>query len=322
MVRTANRLREHGCEVATLDLTALGQNLTLEQWYLGLLGRLGRRLNLDDDVEDYWMDHEGLSPVRRFFAAIRDVVLIQCASRIVVFVDELDVVKSLPFSTDEFFAALRECFNERIEDTELNRLTFCLLGVATPSDLIRDPSLTLFNIGRRVLLADFVRSEANGLLRSFAASSVPLNDPDRILDRIYYWTSGHPYLTQKLCRAVVDQVRRSSHLCHGDALVDEVCEEIFLVPRSLDRDDNLLFVRERLLRLNGDLAELFRLYGSILDGGSVEDSEENSQVARLHLSGIVRSEKGVLRVRNRIYERIIDRSWVENKIEEHRSEMS
>ena len=42
MVRTAARLREEGVAVAVLDLTALGQNLTAEQWYDGLLGRLGQ----------------------------------------------------------------------------------------------------------------------------------------------------------------------------------------------------------------------------------------------------------------------------------------
>jgi hypothetical protein len=46
--------------------------------------------------------------------------------------------RSLPFSTDEFFAAIREYYNRRTEDSDFSRLTFCLLGVATPSDLICD----------------------------------------------------------------------------------------------------------------------------------------------------------------------------------------
>lgn len=41
--------------------------------------------------------------------------------------DEIDTVRSLPFSTDECFAAIRECYNRRTEDPEFNRLTFCLL---------------------------------------------------------------------------------------------------------------------------------------------------------------------------------------------------
>src|SRR5215467_8393467 len=46
MVRTAARLREDGVGVAILDLTAIGQNLNAEQWYDGLLGRIGRHLQL------------------------------------------------------------------------------------------------------------------------------------------------------------------------------------------------------------------------------------------------------------------------------------
>src|SRR5215471_11336031 len=35
MVRTAGRLRDAKVAVAVLDLTSLGQNLTIEQWYNG-----------------------------------------------------------------------------------------------------------------------------------------------------------------------------------------------------------------------------------------------------------------------------------------------
>src|SRR5207244_11760971 len=79
---------------------------------------------------------------------------------LVIFVDEIDAVRSLPFSTDEFFAAIRECYNRRTEDPELHRLTFCLLGVATPSDLIRDIRTTPFNVGWRIELNDFTDAEA------------------------------------------------------------------------------------------------------------------------------------------------------------------
>src|SRR5881396_1430561 len=45
MLRTAARLRTAGARVAVLDLTAIGQNLSPEQWYFGLLGRLGEQLS-------------------------------------------------------------------------------------------------------------------------------------------------------------------------------------------------------------------------------------------------------------------------------------
>src|SRR5271156_3141160 len=45
MVRTAERLRQQGAAVAILDLTAIGQNLTAEQWYDGLLGHVARQFD-------------------------------------------------------------------------------------------------------------------------------------------------------------------------------------------------------------------------------------------------------------------------------------
>jgi hypothetical protein len=55
MVRTVRQLREQGVAVAVLDLTAIGQNLTVEQWYEGLTERLGQQLGLDDELEDFWL---------------------------------------------------------------------------------------------------------------------------------------------------------------------------------------------------------------------------------------------------------------------------
>src|SRR5437899_2943347 len=165
MVRTTARLRQEGAAVAAFELTALGQNLSVEQWYDGLLSRIGRDLDLEDELEEYWLAHERLSPLQRWLGALREVVLARCAGRIVLFLDEIDAVRSLPFSTDEFFAAIRECYNRRSEDPEFSRLTFCLLGVATPSDLIRDTRITPFNIGQRIELNDFTPQEAAPLAR-------------------------------------------------------------------------------------------------------------------------------------------------------------
>src|SRR5438876_7122320 len=54
MSRTAARLREAGSAVAILDLTAIGQHLTVEQWYDGLLRHIGRYLDLEDELEEFW----------------------------------------------------------------------------------------------------------------------------------------------------------------------------------------------------------------------------------------------------------------------------
>src|SRR5437764_1715638 len=54
MVHTAARLREAAVKVAILDFTAIGQNLSPEQWYDGLLGQIGFHLDREDELEAFW----------------------------------------------------------------------------------------------------------------------------------------------------------------------------------------------------------------------------------------------------------------------------
>jgi len=260
MARTSNRLRQHGINVIALDLTAIGQNLTPEQWYDGLSMRMGRQLRLEDEIEEFWRTNERLSPVQRFMTGLRDIIMARRPGPMVICVDEIDTVRSLPFSTDEFFAAIRECYNRRTEDPEFNRLTFCLLGVATPSDLIRDTRITPFNIGRRIELNDFTPGEAAPLANGLGRES---KIATRLLEQILHWTNGHPFLTQRLCQAVAENPSVNTP---GD--VDRLCEELFLSNRAKERDDNLLFVRERLLRSEVKIADLLSLYDTVRRGNA------------------------------------------------------
>jgi hypothetical protein len=301
MVRTAARLRQQRASVAVLDLTGLGQNLNPEQWYNGLSERIGRQLGLEEEVEDCWGRNRGLGPLQRWMRVLTDVVLPNCDGPVLVFVDEIDTVRSLPFSTDEFFAGIRELYNRRSDEPQLGRLTFCLLGVASPSDLIRDTRTTPFNVGRRIELSDFSEREA-----------VPLSlglgrDPKlglQLLRRILYWTGGHPYLTQRLCLAVAQS--------EGDAVrdVDRICDDLFLSRRARERDDNLLFVRERMLRSEVDTASLLTLYSKVRRGAKVSDDPSDPLVTVLRLSGITRVQEGRLKVRNRIYSEVFADEWV------------
>ncbi len=302
MVRAASRLRDEDVGVAVLDLTAIGQNLTAEQWYGGLLTQMAQHLNLEDELEEFWDDHTALGPLHRWMQAVRSVVLLHYTGRVVIFIDEIDAVRSLPFPTDEFFAGIREFYNHRVEDPKLERLSLCLLGVAAPSDLIKDTRMTPFNIGQRIELRDFTEAEAqvlaSGLGRDEQQEAV-------LLKRILYWTGGHPYLTQRLCQAVAEEGGSGSV-----EEVDRLCGELFFARRAQEQDDNLLFVRERILRSEIDLSGLLGLYGQVLRGKRIEEDETNPFVTILKLSGITRAEDGRLRVRNRIYKRVFDKAWV------------
>src|SRR5258708_15656827 len=307
MVRTAARLRAEGTSVVVLDLTTVGRSLSLEQWYRGLLSRIGDQLDLEEELDNFWREHSFLGPLQRWMSAVVGVVLARCPDRLVVFIDELDVIRGLPFPTDEFIAAIRACYNQRAQDPTMERLCFCLLGVATPAQLVVDVRTTPFNIGRRIELNDFSALEAAPLAQGLRPAALIGR---QILNRVLYWTGGHPYLTQRLCQAVVDEPAK---VLPGD--VDRLCARIFFRGRSHETDDNLAFVRQRLLKSEADLPSLLELYSRGMKGNRpVRDDETNPLVSTLRLSGVVRVSDNRLRISNRIYAFVFDRAWVDSNM--------
>src|SRR5207248_2081666 len=165
-----------------------------------------------------------------------------------------------------------------------------LLGVSTPSDLIRDTRLTPFNIGKRIELTDFTEEEA-ALLRvglevgDLGTPGRPEKEARALINRILYWTGGHPYLTQRLCQAVA-----ADRSAHHPAAVDRLCAGLFLTRSSREQDDNLIFVRDRLLKTEADRAALLELYRQVWLGRRVPDDDTNPLCSLLRLSGIARTE--------------------------------
>ena len=314
MVRIASRLRQENHTVVVLDLTAYGLNLSAEQWYHGIHHRIGVQLDMEDEFEEFWRCNTEFGPLHRLMESLAQIVLSRKDAdaysdrNVVLFIDEIDIVQSLSFSTDEFFAAIRECFNRRSENPDFRRLTFCLLGVASPDDLIKSSRMTPFNIGHRIELEDFTLQEAASLVKGLDRDE---NASQGLLERVLYWTGGHPYLTQRLCRAIAED---RSLLTPAD--VDRTCDELFLSDRARDRDDNLLFVRQWLLSSDVDRTGLLDLYRRVLQKKDVKDNETDPFVTVLRLSGIARRSGGFLRVRNRVYSQVFNRRWITNNLPE------
>jgi len=301
MVQTARRLQERGVRTAVIDLTSIGTDVSVEQWYLGLITRLKSQLGLRIDSEAWWIAHASLSVVQRFTDFLHDVVLAEIEGPVVIFIDEIDTTLSLGFS-DDFFAAIRYTYNARASDPAYNRLTFVLLGVAAPADLIKDPNRTPFNIGHRVDLHEFSREDAQVLQQGLEA--VFPEQGKTIFARILYWTNGHPYLTQKLCLAATE----TGNGRWTDERVDGLVERLFLA-KEVRKEANLQFVRSKTLD-HPQARQLLALYRKVYRGERIADDERSLIQNQLKLSGLVQAKSGYLSVRNRVYGRTFDLAWV------------
>ncbi|WP_437778268.1 AAA-like domain-containing protein [Sorangium sp. So ce1097] len=308
-LRVSRRLRAEQVECASVDLEALGaESTTPVGWYLGIASEIAEQLGLEPP-DEFWDMHWHLGPVHCWLRWLEDVVLVEISSAIVLFIDELDATLSLPFSRDDFFAAIRSFVNRRAERPANARLTFCLLGVAAPWELVADPARTPFTIGRAIRLDDFTRAEARGLrvgLEGIVA------DPDALLDAIYAWTSGHPYMTQRLCADLVGERR--------DLGVDEAVQRRFLGHGRTE--DPILRHADRYLEAQGprraQAPKLLRLYQQLLDGHPVPADGGDPVQLLLRLSGLAAERPGPagaprLAVRNRVFGAVFDRAWVASR---------
>ncbi|HEV2963689.1 MAG TPA: AAA-like domain-containing protein [Candidatus Angelobacter sp.] len=302
MARTAVRLREQGIRCATVDLQGRGQkNTPPEQWYYGFVKQVADGLELPGDWPEWWKQQEKLLPVQRMTDFFADVVLKQIAGRVVVFIDEVDWMIRLPFS-DEFFAAIRSCYNRRATEPQFDRLSFVLLGSAAPAQLIKDATRTPFNIGRGIELTDFTPEEAKLLAQPLGESG------GAVLSRILYWTDGHPYLTQMLLAKLTNEDHEPEAI---EILVDGVVEQEFFSSKAILEENNLKFVKDRLTQASSDLRKVLLVYRDVLHGRSVKDVPASPIHTSLRLSGVVKPDiEQRLHVRNRIYRYVFDERWL------------
>ena len=298
MVRTAECLAGEGIRSVILDLTGFGTDPSADQWYSYIVAAVSKDLGLFQQATDWWLGHSDLSISRRFTQFLTEFIIETCLDRIVIFVDEIDTTLSLPYA-DDFFAAIRFLHNARATSPELKRLSFVLIGVASPGDLIKDPQRTPFNIGTRVELTDFTHEEALPLVQHLSLNAI---EASLLLAWVLDWTAGHPYLTLRVFRALADAEKG----WHPD---DALIRDIFFGERA-ERDSNLEFVRNMLVRDTPMRAAVIATYRNICYGQAVKDDASSSVKTWLKLSGVVARHEGFLRVRNRIYESVFTTQWV------------
>lgn len=306
MARTAQRLRSEGVLAATVDLTDFTETAegSAEQWYFGFLDAVSESLELDVNLHAWWDAKDPLPAVKRLVKFFAEMVLPRADTRqVIIFVDEIDSTIGLPFA-DDFFAAVRSCFNRRATEPAFRNLCFVLIGSASPSDLIANRKRTPFNVGTRIDLEDFTLEEAGGLTAGLSANG---NDGEQALRHILKWSGGHPYLTQKLCDlAARDPV---ANLSADD--VDRLVRESFLTTGADRADYNLRFVRDRLTARPRLTRQILNLYRRIRRGDRVMDDPRSPVHSELRLSGLVKSaDGGWLGVRNEIYRRVFDDRWI------------
>ncbi|MGL5131019.1 MAG: AAA-like domain-containing protein [Planktothrix sp.] len=318
MVRTKHQLEAEGYACVVIDMTLIGsQDTTPLQWYKGIVTDLLRGFGCFDklNLKTWWQEQEGISLLKKL-SEFLEILLIQQfpEQNLCIFIDEIDSILSLEFPTDDFFALIRACYNQRAINPAYKRLTFALFGVATPSDLIADKTRTPFNIGTAINLTGFTLEESTPLAQGLTGI---FEQPQVILQEILAWTNGQPFLTQKLLRLLVlnRQLKNDLIAQNSPALWIKkiVRSQIIEKWESQDEPEHLRTIRDRLFHNSQQTGRLLGIYQAILQETQIQSDESREQVELL-LSGLVLKDQGFLKVRNLIYKEVFNLVWVQQQL--------
>lgn len=317
-VQVMQRLQAEGVVCAAIDITSIGaSNITPEEWYMGVVNSIVRRLRLQTtfDLETWWSERNSLSFVQRFGQFLEDIVLKSIVKNIVIFVDEIDSVLSLNFNVDDFFALIRECHERRADQLEYRRLTFVLLGVTTPSDLVQDKRRTPFNVGQAIELTGFQLQEAQPLAKGLTFNA---RNPLAVLEAVLNWTGGQPFLTQKICNLIFAADAPILEREEADRVEQLVRTKLIENWEAQDEPEHFKTIRDRLLRSGEQrTGRLLGLYQQIMQHGELATDDSPAQM-ELRLTGLVVRLEGKLKVYNRIYALVFNRDWLERSLAELR----
>jgi len=311
-VRVSESLRAEGYTCIVMDMFDLCVSEMSEEDFYGafvysLIGSC--ELSVDDD---WWYTRNYIPIKLRLIRFIEDVLLQQVRNDIVVFIDEIDHLLNYKFK-DDFFILIRSLFNKRADYSQYNRLTFVLLGVATPSDLISVMSQhrTPFNISiHEIELTGFQPNQLEPLEQGLLER---VSNPKTVLKEIIDRSGGQPFLTQWLCELILQHPIEVEEGREAEWIEGVVRLRVIENWKINDRQEHFRTIANRLRSNDRYAIRLLDIYKQILKYGEVESDDSYEQM-QLQLSGLVVKRIGKLKVYNRIYKAIFDQSWVENTL--------
>lgn len=248
---------------------------------------------IEDEIEK--IRTKNLPPHNEYSRSLR-TVLNFFKGDLVIILDEIDALKSIDYS-DNIFAQIRSNYFSRTNFPVFERLTYVLSGVIEPTELIKDRNKSPFNIGDKIYLDDFTKTEHN----IFITKSKLIID-QKLSDEIYKWTNGNPRLTFDICSKIEDEIMKNGNC--DIACLNEIIKRKYLTSYDIAPIDH---IRE-LVKTN----KLIRK--SILSIQKNESSNLSDDIKKkLYLYGIINSKfDEKTSIKNKIIELSLTEDWIKS----------
>lgn len=242
--------------------------------------------NLDTEV----------STAREFIFYIEKLVKIlnDESKKLMLLFDEFDSLQQKQLNT--LSSTLRALQSRSYIHQNLdNSLSLVICGWPNLTDTIGSP---LTNILSTYTLDNFTQSEteeALNKLQAYLPDSSNLALYQSFKERVFFWTSGQPYLVQVIGFLALQKIRDSAiHL--DESIVDKMIDEVIVLSES--------FLNSSIEKIRDDQEAVDKLT-AVLNGKPIRFSLFSQAISKLYFAGFVKENSGLCTVSSPIYEQVI-----------------
>ena len=237
------------------------------------------------------------SPVQAHNEELRALLSV-VKGKLVFILDEIDSLTRTDFS-DNVFSQIRSVYFSRVNYPQLEKLTYVLSGVVEPTEIIKNPKISPFNIGEKILLDDFDIKEYHEFINKADLQRFG----GAVIEQIYYWAGGNPRITWDICYELQHKKEITTNT------VDSLVKEMYLTSFDKAPIDTI----RNLVKEDRDLRDAIiqMAYGK---GSTLSDKLKS----KLYLAGIVNYNENDVRIKNKIISESLSLGWLQKIAEEEK----
>jgi hypothetical protein len=277
-----------------------------ESFIEAFLVLIGKRLQFLKETALMEMLEE-ISPNKHTMQDLSNLIseLVDRADRkVVLIIDEVDKSANNQLFLD-FLGMLREKYLLKTMGEDLTFHSVILAGVHDVKSFklkIRPEDERKYNSPWNIAVdfeidLSFFPEEILTMLVSYANEKKVKLDPEGISARLFYFTSGYPFLVSKLCKIIDEKLMDPAELTWKIPWVDQAVQ--VLIKESNTNFENLIKNLENNPALSKIVNDL------LLEGTELSFNIYNPDINLGVLYGLFRNERGLLKIHNRIYEQLI-----------------
>jgi len=231
-------------------------------------------------------------------------LVVKADKKVVLMIDEVDKSSNNQLFLS-FLGMLRNKYLLRNEGEDVTFHSVILAGVHDIKSLkikIRSDGEHKYNSPWNIASdfdvdMSFSKEEIGTMLEDYIKNKGVKLDKEYFSERLYFYTSGYPFLVSKICKIIDEKIMLDGELQWKKEYMD-------IAVKKLVNDDNTNF--QSLIKNIENNIELKEMVKNLIIDGSKITSNINNPVINLGmLYGIFKNEELNLKMNNRIYEQIV-----------------